>query len=283
MSKSRREFLTQTAAGIVGAAAASRRAKAAAPDPAPTPIAGTPPAFGTAPAVGPEVSPATFAEAEKLVRYEMKAADRAQAAGQLEPRDGGDDGASHGPAEGQDRRLRRAGVAVGSPDPRRPGLPARTAAVSFAAPERLSPCPKNDDDIAFATIAQQSHWIESKALTSERLTKIYLDRIEKLRSEAPVRHHRDARHSLWRRPSARTSRSRRATTAGRSTESPGARRTCSTRGASGRRGAPSRTGTAFPRPTPRSSSASTRRAPCSWRSCRSERSRSTTSGSADRR
>ncbi len=42
-----------------------------------------------------------------------------------------------------------------------------------------APLPKNDDDIAFATIAQQSHWIQSKALTSERLTKIYLDRIEK--------------------------------------------------------------------------------------------------------
>ncbi len=67
---------------------------------------------------------------------------------------------------------------MGSPDPRRPGLPARTE--PFRAQHRSgSSLPKNDDDIAFATIAQQSHWIQSKALTSERLTKIYLDRIEK--------------------------------------------------------------------------------------------------------
>lgn len=46
-----------------------------------TPIAGTPPAFGTAPPVGPEVSAATFAEAEKLMRVELTAAERVQAAG----------------------------------------------------------------------------------------------------------------------------------------------------------------------------------------------------------
>src|SRR6202041_1147498 len=38
-------------------------------------------AFGTAPAVGPEVSPETFAEAEKLVRIELTEAARAKAAG----------------------------------------------------------------------------------------------------------------------------------------------------------------------------------------------------------
>ncbi len=40
-----------------------------------------PPAFGTAPAVGPQVSKATFAEAEKLVQVEMSDADLAEAAG----------------------------------------------------------------------------------------------------------------------------------------------------------------------------------------------------------
>jgi len=49
-----------------------------------------PPAFGTAPAVGPEVTPAPFAEAEKLVQVELTAADRAEVAGggQLAQRDG---------------------------------------------------------------------------------------------------------------------------------------------------------------------------------------------------
>ena len=48
MSESRREFLARTAAGIVGAAAASAvvaEAQASAPAPQTTPAAGTPPAF----------------------------------------------------------------------------------------------------------------------------------------------------------------------------------------------------------------------------------------------
>ena len=38
----------------------------------------------------------------------------------------------------------------------------------------------NDADIAFATVAQLSRWIETKKLTSERLTNIYLERINRL-------------------------------------------------------------------------------------------------------
>src|SRR6266545_4207278 len=79
MSESRREFLARAAAGVVGVAAASRtaaEAQVAPPAPQVTPVAGTPPAFGTAPPVGPEVSAATFAEAERLVRVEMTPAER---------------------------------------------------------------------------------------------------------------------------------------------------------------------------------------------------------------
>ena len=82
MSKSRREFLTDTSMGLLGVAAVFQtQEQKPAPNPSTNLPAGAPPAFGTAPAVGPEVSPATFAEAEKLVRVEMTAADRAQAAG----------------------------------------------------------------------------------------------------------------------------------------------------------------------------------------------------------
>src|SRR6266581_5123831 len=84
MSESRRKFLTRMAAGMVGAAAAGRvvaEAQASGTASQVTPVAGTPPAFGTAPPVGPEVSAATFAEAERLVRVEMTLAERAQAAG----------------------------------------------------------------------------------------------------------------------------------------------------------------------------------------------------------
>jgi len=180
MSKSRREFLTQTAAGLVAAAAAGSAGKALTetPDPAPTPVAGTPPAFGTAPPVGPEVSPATFVEAEKLVRYEMSAADRAQAAGNW----------SRAMAGTMERRTGPRKVKIDDSvapasrwDPMIPGIedsrPTRDRIVRSADP--AAALPQNDDDIAFATIAQQSRWIQSKALTSERLTQIYLDRIEK--------------------------------------------------------------------------------------------------------
>ena len=40
------------------------------------------------------------------------------------------------------------------------------------------PLPSNDTDIAFAPVTRLSRWIEQKLLTSERLTTIYLKRIE---------------------------------------------------------------------------------------------------------
>jgi len=40
------------------------------------------------------------------------------------------------------------------------------------------PLPSNDADIAFAPVTQLSRWIEQRKLTSERLTQIYLHRIE---------------------------------------------------------------------------------------------------------
>ena len=41
------------------------------------------------------------------------------------------------------------------------------------------PLPASDDDIAFAPVTQLSRWIEPRKLTSERLTNIYLDRLER--------------------------------------------------------------------------------------------------------
>ena len=85
MSESRRKVLTHMAAGMVGAAAAGRvvaEAQASGAAPQVTPVAGTPPAFGTTPPAGPEVNAATFAEAERPIRVEMTAAGRRQAAGE---------------------------------------------------------------------------------------------------------------------------------------------------------------------------------------------------------
>jgi Asp-tRNA(Asn)/Glu-tRNA(Gln) amidotransferase A subunit family amidase len=41
------------------------------------------------------------------------------------------------------------------------------------------PVPAKDEDIAFSRVTQLSRWIEKKQISSERLTNIYLDRLEK--------------------------------------------------------------------------------------------------------
>ena len=41
------------------------------------------------------------------------------------------------------------------------------------------PLPDREEDIAFATVAQQSRWIETRKLTSVRLTNIYLERLQR--------------------------------------------------------------------------------------------------------
>jgi hypothetical protein len=76
MTKTRRKFLTETSLGLVGVAVASAQQQKPSEPPA-----GTPPAFGTGPAVGPEVSPGTFAEAERVVQVEMSPAHREMVAG----------------------------------------------------------------------------------------------------------------------------------------------------------------------------------------------------------
>ena len=67
--------------------------------------------------------------------------------------------------------------------------PALPAIDGWAPPRDLrskdvgAPLPTSDDDIAFAPVAQLSRWIEAKQLSSERLTNIYLGRIEKFDSK----------------------------------------------------------------------------------------------------
>jgi Asp-tRNA(Asn)/Glu-tRNA(Gln) amidotransferase A subunit family amidase len=66
-------------------------------------------------------------------------------------------------------------------DPRLPTFrtpaPQRALRFSRAVPKAI---PHDDEDIAFATIGQLSNWLASGALTSRRLTEIYLARIEAL-------------------------------------------------------------------------------------------------------
>jgi Asp-tRNA(Asn)/Glu-tRNA(Gln) amidotransferase A subunit family amidase len=180
MSKSRRHFLTHTSFGLLGAAVASNstvqlRTDELAQDPTQLPP-GAPPAFGTGPAVGPEVSPATFAEAEKLVQINLTTADRGQVAASW--------------------RVNLASVYERRTGPRTVALEPTLAPFSRyhsilpgqpSGPQRNEfirtntdpgPLPSNDADIAFAPVTQLSRWIEQRKLTSERLTQIYLKRIE---------------------------------------------------------------------------------------------------------
>ena len=184
MSSSRRQFLTLTAAGLVSAAtkgnaAAQIDAGSAAP-PAQLPP-GSPSAFGTAPPVGPEVSATTFAEAERLVQVQNTPADRAQMASNWR----------ESLAAMYERRTGPKKVALEATlapamrwDPLLPGLEALPAHPRFVrSPRAAVKLPSADDAIAFAPLTQLSRWVESRAITSSRLTQIYLDRLERFDSK----------------------------------------------------------------------------------------------------
>src|ERR1700722_8958264 len=171
MSKSRREFLTQTSLGLLAVATAHRSYAQRSSDLTP----GAPPALCTAPAVGPEVSPATFAEAEKLVQVELSSAERAVAAASWRKTMA----ALYERRTGPRKVSLEATLAPASRwDPVLPGLkngPARSEFIrSNAEP---GPLPARDEEIAFASVTQLSRWIEHRKLTSDRLTRIYLKRL----------------------------------------------------------------------------------------------------------
>ena len=193
MARSRRKFLARTAAGSWAQRPRRGARGVGGPDPAPTPVAGTPPAFGTAPPVGPEVTPATFAEAEKLVRVEMTAADRAQAAGNWRQRDGPD---AWSGARARARSRSSDSVAPATRwDPMIPGVPAVPGARPLRAQRRgaAAPLPKSDDDIAFAPVARAVA-LDRVARADLRAADADLPRADRaLRPEAQVRHHADAR------------------------------------------------------------------------------------------
>src|SRR5579862_7165228 len=176
MSKSRRQFLTHASLSLLGAAVASRSQAQQSTEPPP----GTPPAFGTAPPVGPQVSPATFVEAEKLVRVEMTAADRAQAASNWR--------SAMAPLYERRTGPRKVEIepAIAPYSNWNPVLPGERA---FPQRDQFlwskadpGPLPSREEDIAFAPVARLARWIEKRQLTSERLTQLYLARLKKFNS-----------------------------------------------------------------------------------------------------
>ena len=177
MPTTRRDFLAlAAAAGVSQVAKAARADSPAAGQPDAGPPPGSPSAFGTSPPVGPEISPQTIAEAEKLVQIQYTPQERAQAAGNWR----------QSMAALYERRTGPRKIALEDSlapatrwDPLLPGLqsrvPSRDRFVrSNGAPGKL---PASDDDIAYAPVTALSRWIEQRALTSERLTNIYLQRI----------------------------------------------------------------------------------------------------------
>jgi Asp-tRNA(Asn)/Glu-tRNA(Gln) amidotransferase A subunit family amidase len=173
----RRQFLLCAPVGVLVAAAACRKAPPS--NSQSTPVTpGAPPTFGTGTGSGPVVTPGTFAEAEKLMQVTMTTAERQQAA----------DSWRTSLAPYLERRTGPRKIAIAAPDapatlwnPMLPGIEVSSSRDQFVRSKADgAPLPSSDDAIAFAPVTQLSRWIESRQLTSERLTNIYLSRIERL-------------------------------------------------------------------------------------------------------
>jgi Asp-tRNA(Asn)/Glu-tRNA(Gln) amidotransferase A subunit family amidase len=173
MGKTRREFLAETSLGLVGAAVVGVPQQQKPGEPP----AGTPPAFGTGPAVGPEVSAGTFAEAGKVVQVEMSSADREMVAASWR----GNMAALYERRVGPHKVTIEDAVAPYSHwDPILPGMKRGPERERFVRSSNdAGPPPTRDADIAFSPVWKLSRWIETKKITSERLTRIYLERLEK--------------------------------------------------------------------------------------------------------
>jgi len=178
MADPRRQFLAKMSLGFLGAAVSLKSKEPQEPSQLPP---GAPSAFGTGPAVGPEVSPTTFTEAEKLVRVQLTPAERTQAANSWRV----------DMAALLERRTGPRSVAIESTvapfsryDAILPGQhPAAQRDRFVGSNSDPGPLPSSDAEIAYAPVTKLSRWIEQRRLTSERLTHIYLNRIEQFDSK----------------------------------------------------------------------------------------------------
>ena len=136
-----------------------------------------PPAFATAPPVGPEVSGVTFLEAERLAQVTLTDGERKQAA--LSWR--------QAMAPLYERRTGPRKLALEPTlapalqwNPMLPGMPAPPQRDHFVpTPAAAGKLPEKEEDIAFAPVTRLAYWLRTRQITSERLTGIYLARLER--------------------------------------------------------------------------------------------------------
>src|SRR5215472_15340285 len=169
MSKSRRDFLTLTSLGMLSTAALARLY---AQNPSDLPP-GAPPAFGSGPDFGPAVTVNTFAEGEKLVQFPMTDSEREMAAASWRKTLASVYERRTGPRK---LALEPTLAPAAQWNPLLPGIkPPELRDRFIRSKTETRPVPANDADIAFAPVTHLSHWVEGRQLSSERLTKIYLD------------------------------------------------------------------------------------------------------------
>jgi Asp-tRNA(Asn)/Glu-tRNA(Gln) amidotransferase A subunit family amidase len=115
----------------------------------------------------------TFSEAEKLAGLRYTPQERrlvAASYGRYHP----------GFREARRAQLQNSEGPAGGFDPRLPGMTFETEQRPFVRSRTRAPrLPDRDDEIAFAPVTVLSRWIESRAITSERLTRIYLERLRR--------------------------------------------------------------------------------------------------------
>jgi len=173
MSKTRREFLAMTSVGLVAAVVPSG---ALAQEPQQDQTPGAPPAWGTGPQVGPEITQATLREAEKLVQINLPEGELAEAAVSWRANMASLYERRCGPrkVELEDTLAPATQWNPALPQVKLPQTPEHFVRTSGA----QRPLPADDADIAFAPVTELSRWIKQKQLTSVRLTDIYLRRLE---------------------------------------------------------------------------------------------------------
>jgi Asp-tRNA(Asn)/Glu-tRNA(Gln) amidotransferase A subunit family amidase len=176
LKNSRRRFLANASLGVVGATLGVHEvAQAQSAGPASTPPPGAPSAFATSPPVGPEVSTATFLEAEKLMQVQLSPQESRDAAGSWRAAMAPLYERRTGPKKIQ---LESALAPASRWEPSQYGPDrGRNRFVRSKTEER--PLPARDSDIAFSSVTQLSRWIETRQLSAERLTQIYLARLQR--------------------------------------------------------------------------------------------------------